>query len=177
MAKSQKKRENASKCPTCGEVFRSPTGMKVHHNSIHGSSLGEGHVTMTCELCGDEYRRHASNAEGSRFCSRECRDKNMSGVDTGSYPRSKAIERDNHTCQRCGSRVTRFDKNDPPTAEVHHIIPKAAGGPDVLENLITLCPSCHQDAHARLNRIHEEAPGTLDTLRDIISKYRTTSGD
>ena len=31
--------------------------------------------------------------------------------------------------------------------EPHHIIPRGAGGPDIKENLIQLCPICHTDTH------------------------------
>ena len=32
--------------------------------------------------------------------------------------------------------------------EPHHIIPRGAGGPDIKENLIQLCPFCHTDTHS-----------------------------
>lgn len=41
-------------------------------------------------------------------------------------------------CEVCGR---------PGPTQSHHIIPKAAGGPDIPENLIALCPACHRDAH------------------------------
>lgn len=42
-------------------------------------------------------------------------------------------------CSDCG-----WDKG---FCHVHHIIPKSAGGTDELENLIVLCPNCHQIRH------------------------------
>ena len=48
--------------------------------------------------------------------------------------RNIILKRDGHTCQRCG------DKGN----EVNHIIPVTEGGTDDLENLETLCASCHQ---------------------------------
>ena len=42
-------------------------------------------------------------------------------------------------CEICG----RFTNNEP-----HHIISRGAGGPDVPENLIQLCPICHVKAHS-----------------------------
>jgi hypothetical protein len=48
-------------------------------------------------------------------------------------------KRDAQQCQVCGDR-----KGDPYTIlNAHHIIPRAQGGPDTLENLITLCDLCH----------------------------------
>lgn len=32
--------------------------------------------------------------------------------------------------------------------EPHHIVPRGAGGPDIKENLIQLCPVCHTDTHS-----------------------------
>src|SRR4051812_48390695 len=47
--------------------------------------------------------------------------------------------RDGKQCQVCGDR-----EGDPYTVlNAHHLIPRAKGGPDTLENLITLCDLCH----------------------------------
>lgn len=47
-------------------------------------------------------------------------------------------ERDCYECQRCGSETD---------LEVHHIIPVYRDGRNELDNLITLCHSCHWEAH------------------------------
>lgn len=49
--------------------------------------------------------------------------------------------RDNYTCQHCGQTEG--------SLHVHHVIPKAEGGTDDLDNLITLCVQCHRQAHKR----------------------------
>jgi len=50
--------------------------------------------------------------------------------------RIDVLERDKYTCQRCGKvGTTRF--------HVHHILKRKEGGLDLLDNLITVCPSCH----------------------------------
>lgn len=41
-------------------------------------------------------------------------------------------------CEICGR---------PTSCEPHHIIHRGAGGPDMPENLIQLCPTCHRQAH------------------------------
>lgn len=50
------------------------------------------------------------------------------------------FQRDNYTCQRCGF-VGR-----PNAAELNadHVIPRAEGGTDDLDNLETLCVPCHK---------------------------------
>lgn len=45
----------------------------------------------------------------------------------------------------------------------HHIINRGAGGDDSLENVITLCPKHHNDAHNK--RI------TLEELRAILTEH------
>lgn len=52
--------------------------------------------------------------------------------------REKALNRDNYRCTVCGE--TEF-------LEVHHIIHRANGGTDDLDNLITLCRKCHAEKH------------------------------
>src|SRR3954466_3620744 len=51
---------------------------------------------------------------------------------------SRVRERDRWQCQLCGAREQ---------LEVHHIIFRSRGGDDSLENLITVCRSCHEMAH------------------------------
>lgn len=48
--------------------------------------------------------------------------------------RKEALERDKYTCQECGSTER---------LEVHHIIPYLESEDDSLENLVTLCKTCH----------------------------------
>jgi 5-methylcytosine-specific restriction enzyme A len=53
------------------------------------------------------------------------------------------MRRDSHLCQAC------WRKGRPtPGTEVHHRIPKAAGGTDDMTNLETLCHQCHLEADA-----------------------------
>lgn len=53
--------------------------------------------------------------------------------------RNHVLVRDDYLCQVClrKGRLT-------PGNEVDHIIPKAKGGNDELENLQTICATCHQ---------------------------------
>lgn len=52
------------------------------------------------------------------------------------------LNRDNYTCQCC--------KTKKGTLHVHHIIYRSNGGSDKMENLITLCESCHEKLHKGL---------------------------
>jgi hypothetical protein len=54
--------------------------------------------------------------------------------------RRKVLARDRYRCQRPGCGNTRF-------LEEHHIIPRARGGGNDPDNLITLCSACHGLVH------------------------------
>ncbi|WP_117363768.1 HNH endonuclease [Natrarchaeobaculum sulfurireducens] len=67
--------------------------------------------------------------------------------------RRQTLRRDGYACQRCGA--------DDRTLQAHHVIPRAAGGPDDLENLVTLCRPCHGVIHQRnrsFDDVRDEAP-------------------
>ena len=54
--------------------------------------------------------------------------------------RRAVLKRDQHRCQAPGCTNTRF-------LEIHHIKPLQNGGTNDLENLVTLCSSCHRLRH------------------------------
>ena len=54
--------------------------------------------------------------------------------------RAAVLARDRHRCAATGCRSTHF-------LEVHHVKPRAQGGSNRAENLITLCSRCHAFAH------------------------------
>ena len=58
--------------------------------------------------------------------------------------RAIVLARDDHTCRSCGEKVAQGE------ADVHHLIPRAAGGADEAANLVTLCDGCHAAHHPNL---------------------------
>ncbi|OAI12771.1 MULTISPECIES: group II intron reverse transcriptase/maturase [Methylomonas] len=50
----------------------------------------------------------------------------------------------NGICPVCNQRI-----NDLDNTQIHHILEKAKGGPDILPNLIVLHPNCHRQVHSR----------------------------
>ena len=50
----------------------------------------------------------------------------------------RVLERDGWKCQCCGS---------PTNLHVHHLLYRSRLGADALDNLITLCASCHRRQH------------------------------
>ena len=129
-------------------------------------------VTLTCSECGKVFERAKSGVNENdkhHFCSKECQAKNTDYILSGekhwhyitgdkSYKRGanwleqrrKARERDNYTCQHCGMTEQELGK----ALDVHHIKPYRLFADYVeaneLENLISLCPSCHHRADAQI---------------------------
>jgi len=61
---------------------------------------------------------------------------------------AEVLLRANGVCERCRCPAPFRRKSDQtPYLEVHHTIPLAAGGLDVVANAEALCPNCHRKAH------------------------------
>lgn len=67
--------------------------------------------------------------------------------------KAMVLNRDNYTCQCCKG------KHKDNKLEVHHIIFRSRGGSDELENLITLCHTCHKALHS--GKIHPDFKGEV----------------
>ena len=63
--------------------------------------------------------------------------------------RRKVLERDAWRCQICGSSKD---------LHVHHLIRRSSLGDDAIENLITLCVSCHRRQHGCFRGLVSLAP-------------------
>lgn len=48
------------------------------------------------------------------------------------------LKRDNYTCQYCGQRAPQA------VLEIDHVVPRAGGGPDVIDNYLTACKDCNR---------------------------------
>src|SRR2546426_7165781 len=55
--------------------------------------------------------------------------------------RAVVLARDNRRCKQCGELCAEGE------ADVHHLVPRAAGGIDDPANLITLCDGCRSEEH------------------------------
>ncbi|WOF75722.1 HNH endonuclease signature motif containing protein [Parvibaculaceae bacterium PLY_AMNH_Bact1] len=61
---------------------------------------------------------------------------------------AERLERAGGICDHCEEAAPfKKQKDNEPFLEVHHVLPLAAGGEDVLENTIALCPNCHRESH------------------------------
>jgi ATP-dependent DNA helicase RecQ len=58
--------------------------------------------------------------------------------------RESILRRDKFKCVECGKPCNRDE------ADIHHVLPRSAGGSDEPSNLITLCDGCHAARHPKL---------------------------
>lgn len=54
-------------------------------------------------------------------------------------------------CRGCGEEAPFMDTSGDPYLEVHHLHRRSDGGPDDPENVVALCPNCHQRVHKGMN--------------------------
>jgi 5-methylcytosine-specific restriction endonuclease McrA len=161
-------------CPVCHKQFTTSRSHPTTTCSGHCSGLHRwrdaehqrAEHRPRCAQCGGPITRKCMNS-GKRtpkhvFCSLVCTGQWQSshrvGPDhprwKGGYPpyyaphwrdqRALVLDRDNHTCQRCGITQQQLDAQ----LHIHHIRPLLSFGEDydaanALTNLITYCPSCH----------------------------------
>ncbi len=59
--------------------------------------------------------------------------------------RESVLRRDKFRCVECGKPCTRAE------ADIHHLMPRSAGGSDEPSNLVTLCDGCHAAHHPKLS--------------------------
>jgi hypothetical protein len=67
--------------------------------------------------------------------------------------RATVLTRDRHRCSTPGCGAAHF-------LEVHHVVPRCAGGSNKADNLVTLCSRCHAFAH---EHGHAVAPAQVGT--------------
>lgn len=151
-------------CVRCGKSSHEPPSRskRYKHDFCSEKCYGEWktrRIQLQCEYCGKIVERQPKRVEKSNhyYCSTRCRGLAWRGGKNpnwkGGYEpyygpnwheqRGKALERDNHICQLCG--VPENGRQH----DAHHIVPFREFGlgryeeANRLENLITLCPSCH----------------------------------
>lgn len=61
--------------------------------------------------------------------------------------RREVLMRDEYRCTSCGWRHELWNRSDPRHLEAHHKVQHARGGGNTVDNLVTLCTVCHDEAH------------------------------
>lgn len=124
--------------PTRRRVFPAPFQVHVHQcPDCHKSSV---------QTSRGELEMHSADI-GRAAC--DARIKKPGKPNTATIApgkRATVLRRDRFRCRAPGCSHSRF-------LEVHHIKPRAVGGQNDLENLITLCSGCHRLHHERRLRI------------------------
>jgi len=148
-------------CDMCGDMhYRRPTDKERYDRSFCSQDcysewqstyrVGENHhqyerVENVCIGCGGTFETIPCK-DWKNWCSHDCwlenADNNTPTSMWGTLwrkQRAEALERDNNTCQRCGVEGS--------SHHVHHKTPRSefetAEEAHTLDNLVTLCPSCH----------------------------------
>ena len=163
-------------CVECSQLFNQKwkgRGRKFCSQACYKKYYGRQDGVMaekTCPECGKLFKPHKA---GQVRCSRKCFEKshatamagdsNPSWLDGRSYDKrchrgldwdtqkKKAYERDKYTCQNCGVKCVGRNgmnkSNSHRLIQCHHIVFWSEAQDNSLENLITLCVSCHKQVH------------------------------
>jgi 5-methylcytosine-specific restriction endonuclease McrA len=93
---------------------------KYYNNSYKQPVMRMGNRTIVTEYIGRKIKRNRRNTKLFK------------------YNRTLVLQRDGYQCVECGSDEL---------LEVHHKVKRSKGGSDEMNNLITLCLSCHTKKH------------------------------
>lgn len=158
-------------CALCGATFYAPnsnsTAQYCSRQCYAKARYGESHlIAKPCVICGTPFSTYPSARKTtcSAACSHERKRLSLLGEKshlwrggkTAPYhkdwheQRRLALERDGYRCALCGS-TDRIG--------VHHIIPHRYSHSHDLDNLVTLCRSCHSRQELKVNK--ESANGLL----------------
>lgn len=147
-------------CEECGNLFKAKVSRIEKQNPRYCSMKcrdkafrGENSPLYTkrvrkCKQCDSGFIVKQSELDYGKglYCSKRCYYKSLEldrpsdsehfyGSSFWRKLRNECYERDNYTCQRCGITEGKLD--------AHHIVPRVFGGKDTIDNLISLCCSCH----------------------------------
>jgi ribosomal protein L37AE/L43A len=172
-------------CPTCEHVIPDINALKDHHLTAHRENLfpyGYSGVSVIifCDRCGKRgNKRYASQIDNlnseNQYCSRDCaiEDRDIDYINKPLKSRSgklygrgwnkiskKVKKRDRYTCQKCGKNKA---NDESAVIQTHHKIsvrffdsPEDA---NQLDNLTTLCISCHRQTDASQNKFLRDFAG------------------
>lgn len=93
------------------------------------------------------------------------------------YPRNakvreKVLKLADGYCERCGQQGF-LTKDGDRYLETHHVVGVAERGPDTVDNIVAVCPSCHRQAHFAANFVEVER----DLMRAIRDRGSKTKGN
>lgn len=87
----------------------------------------------------------------------------------------------NQILVKCGRHCCICRRFEPLHLQVHHIVERAGGGTDSLDNLIALCLTCHSDVHTKTKMSRRFTPQELKEHRDLtfrlVAERKLPTGD
>lgn len=130
-------------CLECGEVFGVPFASHARAYCSYGCRE-QNFPVVKCKLCGKEFKKKSAR---NVYCSKQCVQTVYSDPEIGiKYGRNnyfktrfEVLKRDKFRCQYCG----RNPQEDNCKLQVDHINPRANGGLNTVDNLITACSECN----------------------------------
>jgi hypothetical protein len=122
----------SQKCPRGHFSSRPPVQIHVH----------ESDGKMSVQTDAGERELSAAESERMRCDATVSRNGKRNTTTIPPRVRREVLARDKHRCRAPGCGRTRF-------LEVHHLVPRHKGGSNQIENLMTLCGSCHRLWHER----------------------------
>ena len=133
-------------CKTCSREFeadmREHKRGNAHYCSISCAAKATRSLnySQSCKHCGNLFN---SASKYARYCSKSCKSKNYTMKSKGDIS-MKTFHKifKNNPCEICSWDIA--------TCDLHHIIPVAQGGKNILENLICVCPNHHRMIHRNL---------------------------
>ena len=163
------------KCEACCQPFTARSPYEVEKKKFCSITCRNAanvarhtHVEWKCHACGKSEWGTAFDAKTRRFCSYECSSSFRNRGEgnpawkggNAKYWKLKARERDDFTCRYpgCGFRSET-------QTHAHHKIPRGAGGPDDLSNLVTFCNKHHHTIEGLLfKKIVARHPHLVDEV-------------
>ena len=161
-----------TQCPQCGNQNQSNKGKlkkfcnmacRTTYYKIHGHPRSIAKTKIQCSGCGKTILKNPSQLKERNFCSRKCASyghrQKITGQDNGRFRsgrwtgyaaefRDASIivrKRTNGACVTC-NRPENYPKHP-----VHHV--NGNKFDNQLQNLVTLCTSCHKQIHAKIEII------------------------
>jgi len=164
-------------CQECGGTYEKPEcradSSKYCSRECYNNSQ-RSRVEKECKWCGEIFEVQSWREDTAKYCSMECRgswqQENYRGEKHHNYENGGAMlyggtiaktewlrladkvrERDNRECVECGMTSEEHWENHGQSLAVHHITKPQdcaeSENPHDMENLETLCASCHQSEH------------------------------
>lgn len=130
-------------CRAIGEVFGCSWDTVRLRLVEHGIPLRSKSVAGTLWVRTPESNRKRSEAHKKLWDKRGRRSsEHVLHLQRGEWKRraQECYARDNWTCRNCGVHCTAQGKT---RIQAHHVVSRIRGGSDDLDNLKTLCASCH----------------------------------